>query len=78
MRYEGVYREVEQNSETTQQKLGYHKQAENRNFFFSLMYFGKINYVLHKVWIKMKDFNKNNSPPYRNLREHFRNSDEEE
>ena len=56
MRYEGVYHEVEWDSEPKQQEMDIMSRLRTERFF-SLKYIGKINYsIRHKVWVKMKIF----------------------
>lgn len=46
MRYEGVYHEVEWNSEPKEQELDSMSRLGTERFFFSVKYIGKINYSL--------------------------------
>lgn len=70
MRYEGVYHEVEWNSEPKQQELDT-TSREGTEIFFSLKYIGKINYSKShtKFEKRLKFLCRNNSPSYRNLKE---------
>lgn len=75
MRYEGVYREVERNSEPKQQERDVMSRLRTEGFFFPLKYTGKINDSRrhHKVWVKAEVLSRSNS--YRNSREQNKISD---
>lgn len=57
MRYEGVYHEVEWNSEPKEQELDSMSRLGTERFFFSKVYWkNKLFPKTHKVWVKMKVF----------------------
>ena len=57
MRYEGVYHEVEWNSEPKEQELDSMSRLGTERVFFSKVYWkNKLFPKTHKVWVKMKVF----------------------
>lgn len=70
MRYEGVYHEVEWNSEPKQQELDIMSRLGTESFFFSKGYWkNKLFRKTHKVWVKMKVFKQKSISTLQKLKE---------